>query len=206
MRGIHIGQDDLSWVSKFWSELTALRVLEYSILVSICYFLGSMIGFLLTTPPHPVSVLWPPNAILQAALLLAPTRIWWIIPLAALPAHLVIQLDNNIPITMVLCWFISNCSEALIGAAFIRRWVKGPILFDTFHSTSIVIFFGAFFAPFASSFLDAGLVNLNGWGNDDFWTVWRMRFFSNVLTVLTILPILLMSGYSRNIRLNRAKH
>jgi len=203
MRGIHIGQDDFSWVSKFWSELTALRVLEYSILVSICYFLGSKIGFLLTIPPHPVSVLWPPNAILQAALLLAPTRIWWIVLLAALPAHLVIQLDNSIPITMVLCWFISNCSEALIGAACIRRLIKGPILFDTFQSTSIVLFFGAFFAPFLTSFLDAGLVSLNGWGNDDFWTVWRMRFASNVLTVLTILPILLMSGYARNIKLKR---
>src|SRR5262245_59459042 len=136
MRLNHIGQDDSSWVSKFWGEMSPVRVLEYSILVSISYFLGSKIGFLLTLAPHPVSVLWPPNAILQAALLLAPTRIWWIVLLAALPAHLVIQLDNNIPITMVLSWFISNCSEALIGAACIRRFIKGPILFDNFHSTS----------------------------------------------------------------------
>src|SRR5262245_42955178 len=206
MRGIHIGQDDLSWVSKFWGELTALRVLEYSILVSISYFLGSKVGFLLTFHPHPVSVLWPPNAILQAALLLAPTRVWGFVLLAALPAHIVIQMDNNIPIVMLLSWFVSNCSEALIGAVCIRCFVKGPILFDKFHSTSIVLFFGAFFAPFVSSFLDAGFVALNGWGNDGFWTVWRMRFFANILAVLSLLPILLMLGYARNIRLRRSHY
>ena len=81
-----------------------------AIALSVClaYFLGAKIGFALTLRPHPVSVLWPPNSILLAALLLTPVRIWWVILLAALPAHLAAQLQSNVPPTMILCWFISN--------------------------------------------------------------------------------------------------
>src|SRR6476469_9344050 len=81
------------------------------------YYLGCKIGFALTFEPHPVSVLWPPNSILVAALLLTPPRTWWLVLFAAFPAHLAAQLQSQVPLTMILCWFISNCCEALIGAA-----------------------------------------------------------------------------------------
>src|SRR6266545_3800261 len=48
------------------------------------YYLGCKIGFALTFQPHPVSVLWPPNSVLVAALLLTPPRSWWLVVLAAL--------------------------------------------------------------------------------------------------------------------------
>src|SRR5262245_54688203 len=56
------------------------------------YYLGCKVGFALTFKPHPVSVLWPPNSVLVAALLLTPPRSWWFVLLAALPAHLSAQL------------------------------------------------------------------------------------------------------------------
>jgi integral membrane sensor domain MASE1 len=73
-----------------------------ALLVFASYFLGAKIGFALTFQPHPVSVLWPPNSILLAALLLTPTRIWWLILLAAFPAHLAAQLQSGVPPTMIL--------------------------------------------------------------------------------------------------------
>jgi hypothetical protein len=51
------------------------------------YYIGAKIGFAVTFRPHPISVLWPPNSVLVAALLLTPPRIWWFILLAAFPAH-----------------------------------------------------------------------------------------------------------------------
>ncbi len=82
------------------------RVVAIALFVFAGYFLGAKIGFALTFRPHPVSVLWPPNSILLAALLLTPVRIWWVILLAAFPAHLAAQLQSNVPPTMILCWFI----------------------------------------------------------------------------------------------------
>src|SRR5882762_11825012 len=101
-----------------------------ALLVFACYFLGAKIGFALTFQPHPVSVLWPPNSILLAALLLTPVRVWWLILLAAFPAHLAAQLQSNVPPTMILCWFISNSCEALIGAACVRCLIRRPGRFD----------------------------------------------------------------------------
>src|SRR5436190_9251740 len=84
------------------------------------YYLGAKIGLALTFQPHPVSVLWPPNSILLAALLLTPVRTWWVVLLAAFPAHLAAQLQSNVPPAMILCWFISNSCEAIIGAGCVR--------------------------------------------------------------------------------------
>src|SRR5690348_900051 len=75
------------------------------------YYLGCKLGFALTFQPHPVSVLWPPNSILVAALLLTPPRVWGFILLAAFPAHWAAQLQSHVPPLMILCWFISNSSE-----------------------------------------------------------------------------------------------
>src|SRR4029453_16736996 len=80
------------------------------------YYLGCKVGFALTFKPHPVSVLWPPNSVLVAALLLTAPRSWWLVLLAALPAHLAAQLQSHVPPLMILCWFISNSCEAVIGA------------------------------------------------------------------------------------------
>ena len=65
------------------------------------YYLGCKIGFALTFQPHPVSVLWPPNSVLVAALLLTPPRSWWVVLLAALPAHLAAQFQSHVPPLMI---------------------------------------------------------------------------------------------------------
>ena len=68
--------------------------------------------------------LWPPNALLLAVLLLAPAHAWWWLLLAALPGHLAAELQAGVPTTMVLGWYASNCSEALIGASLLRTFVR----------------------------------------------------------------------------------
>lgn len=162
-----------------------------ALLVAVGYYLGAKIGFALTFQHHPVSTLWPPNSILLAALLLTPKRWWWFLLAAALPAHLIIQLNTGVPMPMVLCWFVSNSFEALIGATFIGYLMGASVRFDT--SKRIAAFISvAILAPFLSSFLDAGFVVLNGWGAGSYFHVWKMRFFSNVLAELTLVPFIVM--------------
>ena len=166
------------------------RVGGIALLVALAYYIGAKIGFALTLQPHPVSVLWPPNSILLAALLLTPVRTWWVILLAAFPAHLAAQLQSNVPPTMILCWFISNSCEALIGAGCVRYLIHRPVQLDRLRNVGIFCFFAAFVAPFLSSFLDAAFVVLNHWGQDSYWQVWRIRFSSNVLAALTLVPFM----------------
>jgi two-component system sensor kinase FixL len=166
------------------------RFVAIALLVFAGYFLGAKIGFALTFRPHPVSVLWPPNSILLAAFLLTPVRIWWLILLAAFPAHLAAQMESGVPLTMILCWFISNSCEALIGAGFTRYLIHRPVRFDRLRNVGIFCLFAAFLGPFLSSFLDAAFVSLNHWGQGNYWEIWRIRFTSNVLAALTVAPLI----------------
>jgi len=168
----------------------ALRRVCAALVVASAYYIGAQIGFGLTFQPHPVSTLWPPNSILLAALLLSPVRSWWFLLLSAFPAHLLAQLNANIPLTMILSWFVSNCSEALIGASILRYLTKSEMRFDnTYHVGMFILV--AFLAPFLSSFIDAAFVMLNRFGNTAFWDLFRMRFFSNVMASLTLVPLIL---------------
>src|SRR5262249_7468315 len=165
-----------------------LRLTAYALLLFGGYFGGARLGFALTFQPHPVSTLWPPNSILMAALLLAPTRWWGILLLAALPAHVAVELNSGVPIRMILCWFISNSCEALIGATCVRRYVGHRLNFNSIHHLTKFVAFAVLLAPLLSSFVDARFVKLIGWGTDSYWQVWLMRALSNVLAALTIVP------------------
>ena len=161
-----------------------------ALVVAVAYYAGAQMGFALTFQPHPVSTLWPPNSILLAALLLSPVRSWWLLLLAAFPAHVLAELHADIPFTMILSWFVSNCSEALIGASILRYLIKSEMRFDnTYHVGMFIVV--AFMGPFLSSFLDATLVMLNRFGTSPYWDVFRMRFFSNALASFTLVPLIL---------------
>jgi signal transduction histidine kinase len=171
----------------------ALRInpgaLWAALFVSLGYYLAAKLGFVFTLQPHPISTLWPPNALLMAALLLAPVSWWWVLVAAVLPAHLFAELQSGVPPAMVFGWYVSNCSEALIGAGLVRAFVPGALRLDSLRSAGIFIACGALAAPVASSFLDAGLVRLVGFGHGEYWDLVRMRILSNVLAELTLVPL-----------------
>lgn len=176
---------------------TLLRPALAGLLVGLSYYAGAKIGFAFTFSQHPVSTLWPPNSILLAALVLAPFRWWWWLLLAVLPAHFLIQLQSGVPVSMILCWFVSNSSEALLGALCLRYVIEGPLRFDSIRQVAVFVVV-ALLAPFVSSFLDAEFVILNRWGTGSYWQIWRMRFFSNVLAEIILVPLIVMWWQDRH--------
>jgi integral membrane sensor domain MASE1 len=171
-------------------RLNDFRSASISILVGIAYYVGAKMGFALTFKPHPVSVMWLPNSILLAAFVLMPVSKWWLLLLTAFPAHIAVELGSGVPWTMVLCWFISNCFEAVFGAAAMRIFSKAPIRFDSFRNLSAFFLCGALIAPLLSSFLDSGFVMLNRYGIQGYWEVWRLRFFSNICSSIILVPMI----------------
>jgi PAS domain S-box-containing protein len=113
--------------------------------------------------------------------------------IAVFGAHLGAELQSGVPAGMVLCWFVSNCTEALIGAGLLRRFSGRSLAFDSIGSTALFFVCAGLAAPFLSSFVDAAFVVANGWGDADYWTVWRTRFASNVLAAITLVPVIVMT-------------
>lgn len=180
---------ELGHSSRVGRNANVLRGVLAALVVFAAYYVGARVGFALTFQPHPVSTLWPPNSTLFAALLLSRTRSWWFLLLAAFPAHLLVQLNADIPMPMILCWFVSNCSEALIGASILKYLTKSDVRFDdTRHVWMFIV--AALLGPFLSSFLDSAFVVLNHFGTGTYWSLFRMRFFSNALAALTLVPLI----------------
>jgi integral membrane sensor domain MASE1 len=180
--------DSFVRASRFVSVTPGLRTSLVALLVAISYYAGSQIGFLYTPSQTPISMFWPANAILLAAFLLAPLRIWWILILALLPVHFLVQLKAGIPALSVFGWFLGNVGEALLGAACIRNFQKGnKPLFHSVQGVLTFLVFGVLLAPLLTSFLDAGFTVVTGLGKG-YWILWVDRLTSNMIANLTVVP------------------
>ena len=156
-----------------------------AVVAGAAYYVGSLIGLELRLPPATPSVLWPPNSVLTALLLFVPPARWWTVLAGAAGAHFAVQLQVW-SFAFVGAIFLTNCSEALLAAGAIRYLSDNPSRFDTLRRVSVFLVMGALLAPLASSFLDAGVVK--AFNGEDYWAVWKMRFRSNVLAQLAIVP------------------
>jgi signal transduction histidine kinase len=184
------------------------RAMLIAFSVATAYYIGTIVGFALTPPGETISTLWPPNALLLAFLLLAPRRTWWILVLAVLPAHLFIQLHNGVPLATSLGWFAGNAGEALLGAFLIVQFGKSKPLLDSVYGVVTFLVFAVLVAPLVTSFADAAVVVLTRWGAD-YWMLWTRRLFSNMLSMLTIVPPILIlgsPGISRLQKISPAKY
>lgn len=162
------------------------------LLVGIGYLIGIQLGEALRFPPATTSVLWPPNSILTAALLLTPPKRWWACLAGASVPHFAVQTAFGWPPELISALFITNCSEALIAAGFIRAFSDAPRSFDTLRRVIVFLLGAGALAPLLSSFADAAFVQ--AFQGEDFWTVWRTRSFSNSLTALSLVPLIVLGA------------
>ncbi len=174
-------------------DMVASQAARIAALVAVAYFLGAQFGFSLRFPSSPLSVVWPPNAILLAAFLLTPTQMWWPILVAVLPAHVIVELQNGVDFSTILGLYVTNCGQALLGAAGIR-FVFGES--QRLNSLRRIVVFGlcaVIVAPFIVSFLDTAVSVLTNWEmRNQFALHWVERFVSNVLTILILSPAILV--------------
>ena len=171
---------------------TTMRELRRSwlapITVAAAYYLTAKLGEWLAFPSAPVSALWAPNAIVMAALVLAPRARWWTYLLAVLPFHLLAQLPN-FPLSQVLIQYLLNNAEALIGALAIKKLCPGLRRFDRVRSALVLIIFGGIVAPIVTSVLMAGAFVAVGLSRE-FWLTSTVRTLSNTFAVVTLVPLI----------------
>lgn len=174
-------------------------------LTAVGYYVGVQIGLTLTFPPLTTSVLWPPNAILTAALLFVPVRQWWVCLAAALPVHVLPELQAGMAPATVGLLFLTNCTEAIIAAGGMRLFSDGPTEFNTLRRVVVFVVAAGLVAPVISSFADAFAVHLVR--SEPYWLVWRVRTLSNIVTELSVVPtvIMLVNLLRRHERLSNAR-
>ncbi|HEV8190346.1 MAG TPA: PAS domain S-box protein, partial [Ktedonobacterales bacterium] len=165
------------------------------LLAATAYYLGAQFGFSLRFPGSPLSVIWPPNAILLAALLLAPTQTWWLLLLAVVPAHALALYQNGVQPWAIPGLYVTNCGQAVLGAAGIRWLSGGSPRLDTLNRMVVFVLSAVVGAPFIFSFLDTAVSVLTHWeGSQQVMLHWEERFVSNALTALALPPVILVAA------------
>lgn len=164
-----------------------LAVLGPPLACGLAYFLAAHLGRWLAFPFAPVSALWAPNAILLAALLLAPYRRWWRYLLAVLPFHLLAQVPV-FPLPLVAVHYAFNCGEALLGSYLILQLSKEPQRFDRLQTMTILVVFAAFLAPLLTSLLTGAFIAQGM--TDRFWPIVIVRTATNAFAILTLVPLI----------------
>lgn len=165
----------------------------YVLLVALSYYAGTRVGFALTGRDMPISTFWPPNAIVLAALVLAPVNLWWKILLGLVPVHFLAQLPGGVPVPTALGWLVGNVSEAVLGAALLVGPARRKTLFHSLNGVTRFLLCGFILAPVVTSFIDAAIVVETNWGRN-YWVLWTTRGLSNMLAELTIVPLIVVAG------------
>jgi len=155
------------------------------------YYLGAWLALALRYPSSVHSVLWPPNAIVLAALLLLPVRLWCLVLIAVFPAHVLTVAPTGWPWPTILGLFVTNTSQAVLGATLVNRWSRR---YGSAGSFAVIFIAGAvFFAPFLLSFADVGILTLTGL-TGDYWAAWQERFLSNAASTIIFVPPILAAA------------
>jgi PAS domain S-box-containing protein len=157
------------------------------------YYAGAWIAKALRFPDSHLALIWPPTAILLAALLLVPLRKWWIYLLAVAPVHAVVQLQDGVPGWGVVSQLIGNFSQASLAAFSVRYFNKEAPLFNNFRGVVVFTLGAMLFAPVVVSSIAAYLYVLSGW-EQSYWYAWKARVLSNALSTLMIVPPILLVG------------
>jgi len=163
-----------------------------ALLVCGACYVGAAIGNAIRFPHVGTAILYPPYAVVAAALILSPPRRWWIYLLAGTVGSLLPNLRSGGPLSFVLMAELANYTRALVAAGGVRCLGRDKGRLDTMRGMAGFMLFAVVLAPSLAAFVGAGVATLHGRGAG-YWAVWQSWLLSNVLTGLTLLPIILIA-------------
>jgi signal transduction histidine kinase/integral membrane sensor domain MASE1 len=156
--------------------------------VGAAYFIAAKVGEALAFPDAPVSVLWAPNAILMATLILVPREQWWMYLAAVVPFHLFAQMPDT-PTARVILQYFANAGLAGLGAYAVLTLSPPPHRFDRVRSAFTLVLFGGLLVPAITSILMAAGFLLFGVVTEARLTV-VARTITNTFAVVTLVPLI----------------
>jgi PAS domain S-box-containing protein len=160
------------------------------LLVFLGCFAGASLGDSLTFPVIGTAVLYPPYAILTAALVWSPPRQWWIYLLACTAGSFGPHYIAGAPPSFVLLTELANYARALIAAVAIREFCIKRLWRESLRGMAIFLTFAAVVAPLVAALMGAAFVAWHT-GVAQYWPAVQAWWLSNALTALTLLPVLL---------------
>jgi PAS domain S-box-containing protein len=150
----------------------------------ICYF-AARLGGTLEILPEADWPFWPANALVVSVLLLVPRKAWPVLMAAAFSSFVIYNLQSGMTIHSIFWLTLSDALEVLTASLGLRYLFGGVFRLDSLKALAKYWLFAGVLAPSIGAIF--GAVASKG----DYWTSWRISFFSEAIAYFTILPAIL---------------
>ena len=176
-------RNSTSWV--LWDPISPLQTVILVSLVATGFYLALKLEGVLMLHPQTVWPVWPGWALLVPVLLVVPRRMWLILIAVAFAVFVFYDLQAGVPLRSI-AWFIpADTIQVLIATLSLYYFFGGVPHLDSVSSLTKYLFFAVILAPFVAAFVSAPGIGT------DYWHGWRICFFSDALSFLTLTtPIL----------------
>lgn len=166
-----------------------IKPYQAAILTGVGYYLTAVFAIRFTIMPEGIAIMWPPNAILLAALLLSPHKNWWLFLIAAAIAEFAADL-GSFPVWQIFGFIAVNLFEGLFSAFLIEKLTRSHPLQLTLKNLVTTIGVILFTAPPIAALAGAKIYAL-GDPSVEYWEFWRLWWFGDVTGIIVTLPFIL---------------
>ena len=160
-------------------------------IVALGYYVGCLAGFAWRFPSSGISFFWPPTAILTAGLALTAAKSWPALLAASFLAHAVAHAHTGVSFAAWPIQFLGNATQAMLAAFVLRHYSVKESPFSNFRQALAFVVGACVAAPAAASLIPAYVYVRQGWA-PGFSDAWLVRFISNAVATLTLVPSLMM--------------
>jgi PAS domain S-box-containing protein len=140
---------------------------------------------MLTTGAQAPWPLWLGNVLLVSILLLVPRKKWPLMIAGAFVAFALYDMQSGLTIRSRALLLLSDTVEVLTAALCLSYAFRGVPRLNSVRALAKFSLFAVILAPLTGAFF----VALAGGGN--YWTSWRISFFSEAIVALTLMPAIL---------------
>ncbi len=169
-----------------------LRIALLACLLAVLSYMAARLGGTLEILPQADWPFWPGNVLVVSILLLVPRRVWPILMAAAFASFVFFNLQTDVPTHSMVWLTLSDAVEILIAAFGLSYVFDGLPHLNNLRALAKYSFFAGLLPSAAGAFF-GGLAT-----RGNYWTSWRISFFSEAIAYFTVMPALL--GWIRRAR------
>lgn len=175
------------------------HTIMFPLIIGLLYYLGAYIGVHFAALDSGIVVLWPPNAVLLAALLSRPPRLWWPLLLVVLAAEVTADIAV-FTVTQSLLFAAINITECLLAATLIRYCLREEMDWNKPKDLSAFLVTVFFIASPIAAVGGASVYSLLLISDTSFLTFWRLWWIGDATGLIILTPLLHMLLNTRLLR------
>lgn len=167
-----------------------MPVFVLALIVGLGYFLAAYLAVNYALTPEGIAIVWPPNGVLLAALLVRPQREWVWYLAAIIPAELIADYPL-FTVPHALAFALINGGEAFLAAWLLRGRDGPPFTLSDLRETVRFGLFAILVASMSAAVLGAWVhVSIPG-SNTSYWSFWQIWWFGDALGLLLVTPLII---------------